>query len=762
MSLIDVQASQLDKPNRITDVKDVEYHVRWSKFALATSAYGPYSQFISKTKINKLFYRGKQWEIPEDVETFLKDDTNQSRNRIKVVNNVIRPMVEQFRGNANRLQLNASLKSISQRSITRKEMALREQMFNFDLAFEVPEFAELMKEKFNLGETAGQTEEIFINHYRDAYVHEMNKLMDYIEDYNKLQDMQIKCAEDLALSGLVVVEGFEHGGHIVYENVEPEEFFFDNSAKKYDLSDSDFMGRAHFMLPTNIYERHQPASKDVEAIERYVSIMAGANPSNIFAQYASGGSVSRETTYSDGGVKVPVYRVFWRDTERLEKGYVMSEFGEPKLVNVNYRGVNNDQEPEYTDADLVEPPTNKRNKRIFKGKKKTFLYNDILRYCIFIPSEVLANAETNPSKKKEVRDIVLDYGIYEWQEVELDSPSNVKFPFKCQTWGYVDGEILSPVDDAISPQRFINRILSAAESQINMSGGSGPVFDMDTVDPQDAMDGTLDRNIKQGKAVTIRTKGRGVPNSIGSYDNTPSAGTYKMFELIPLMRDIIQSSTGVNEPLQGQSTGSDQLVGVTELLIQRGSLMQEPFYKALERLFVDIHQMSATVGKKIYIENGLNLVVAVGNSGAEVIKLSGDMLNEHFRAFVKRDNTDATLQQQADQQLMTFLQLGLIDETVFANLYGRSKPDDVLNGLRQFVAVKKLAQRKAEQEQAAAQEEMMIQQEADMQVADQMQREQRQQDADLEREKMSTKANAEIDKAIINKLGDINKAGNMQ
>ena len=221
----------------------------------------------------------------------------------------------------------------------------------------------------------------------------------------------------------------------------------------------------------------------------------------------------------------------------------------------------------YTEDDLIEPPDTPLNNKLFKGKKKRSAFFDVLRYCVYIPQGAIGNPEGNES---EAQDIVLDYGMHIHQETEWGDLYNVKFPFKCFTWGYVDGEIMSPVDDAINPQRLVNRILSAAESQINNAGGTNVVVDRDSIDAEDGEE-KLYADVAQGKPLTIRTKGRGVPNSLGVYDATPKQGTYNLFNIIPVMEQIIQKTTGVNEGLKGESTGSDQLVGVTQLLIQIGS-----------------------------------------------------------------------------------------------------------------------------------------------------------------------------------------------
>lgn len=759
MSNFSIDASRFDRPNRITtpesDKNTPEYHVRQAKFAISTNSISLRSDFLRRVKINKAFYRGgdNQWIFDEDIEAFLKDDTNQERNRIKVVNNVIRPIISQFKGNANRLELNAAVEIISETSQSRMMSALSERIFKYKETMDAsPVFRESLKDKFNVGDTEQETEEIFMNEYVDEFVDQGNKLINYIERINRIDQYKIKLAEDIALSGLGVMYGCEKRGHLKFEPIEPEDFIYDSSARRYDLSDSDFQGMVKMMLPTDIYEAYNLTAAQCEVIENYVNnIGTAANHlvqnDNVFSSYGR---------RNVSGLQVSVFKIYFKDVQKEEWGYVVNEYGYKHLVKINfiYPG---EKEVRYTDADLVEPPMNNKTKKLFKGKNKVNTYNEILRYCYFIPSEYLASVEPNEEKRKKISDIVLDYGIYDYQETTLEDPSDVKFPFKSFTWGYVDGEIISPVDDAISPQRFINRILSVTESNINNSGGSNTIIDLDALDPDDVEDGTVSRDIKQGKPIYIRSKGRGVPNMVGKYDNTPSEGIYKMFDIIPAMKEVIQSTTGVNEPLQGgaQQGGGTQLVGVTELLIQRGSLMQEPFYKAIEEIYIQMYDMMVTVGKMIYLENERVLSNIVGDKGAQVFKLSKGIINEDLRAFVKRENSDEMLKSQANQMLQVFLEQGLIDEKVFANLYGRSIPTDVTRELRKFTAAKIAAERQAEKRAEQQQEQMAIEQDANMAMAydSEVEAQQRQVTADLAKEKMKgmNRENEMITKAVLEK-----------
>jgi len=689
-------SAQPNKPNRLDSERypdkdsNKDYHLDYAKWAVGSAQTTEYFRWLASIKVNKEFYKGDQWVMKEDIEAFLKDSTGQEANRIKIVHNIIRPMVEQYRGNASILKVNATAKSISKLSVNRRETDLSRKIFDTQLANEFAGLGEIMrKNDKSIGKNEEETTQIFENLYVDLYVSQMNSLLKYVKNLNKFDRNQIKYAQNLALTGLVVSEAFEHGGHLRFRAVESEDFIWDTDARELDLSDAAFMGYVNPMDVSTVGEKWQITPRQMESLENYVS---SAADSNVYTDTAN--------TRKHKNSRVPVYKVFWRDTMRKEYGYVLDDYDYPYLTRINYTHPG-EEEPRYTDADLIEPPKSPKNKKLFKGKKKRMMYVDYIRFCTFIPGEVVGKAQEDDGTEPENFDIVLDYGIDAYQETELLDLGNVKFPLKCQTWGYVDGEVFSPVDDAINPQRFINRVMSVTEQLINNSGGSGPVIDEDAIAPG-TKDQTL-RDMKEGRPVTVRTRGKGVPNTVGYYDMTPKAGVYNMFNIIPILKQNVQDTTGVNEALRGESTGSDQLVGVTELLIQRGSLMQEPFYNAITDLYVQKFQYAATCGKRMYIDNERELAIITGDEGVDILTMSKDLRNEDFRVFVSRENDDAVLKSQANQMLMLFLEQQLIDDKVFANLYNRSTPDEVTMALRSQAGLRAEAARRAAEENQQAQ-----------------------------------------------------------
>jgi hypothetical protein len=677
------------RPSILENNKDQEYHLKFGRFCVGQANNLYQNEFVEKVRLNKNFYKGNQWILQEDTESFFKDETNQNRNRIKVVRNLIRPMVEQYRGNAIRMSINFDVKSVSPHAINRREQHLAEQLWYSKIANEEGNpFGEDLKKKKAIGDSDAETEAIFSNLYVDRYVNTMNDLLKYISERNEFSNTQMPLAENLALTGLGVKKTFEYGGHQEFYVVQSENFFFDRSAKRYDLKDAGFMGEVVYMEASEIYEAYPDLTDDQRrAIQSY----ADQYRKMVFQTGITGTANHQNTQYSNSG-KVPVFQVYWKDGETYEYGYVKDEYGYDYFTRINFVYPGEDK-PRYTDKDLIENKS-QRAQKILNGKMKRKLYVDVMRTCHFIPQEIVTSS--SDLAVKNLPDIVLDYGIAPYQEANNIEFNSVEYPYKCYCWGYVDGEILSPVDDAISPQRFINRIMSITENQLNNSRGSGTVIDDSMVMNKEE----VLNSINQSKPIFINAKGRGIQNAIGAYDTTVKQGTMVLFNIMDAMKNSLQEITGVNEALKGESTGSDQLVGVTQLLIQRGSLMQEPFYHAITRIEEQCYQSMCTIGKRIYCDSERNLAIAVGDEGVRTIRISRDMLPEDFRCFIKRENSEEMLINAGNQMLSAFLQMQIIDQKQYANLYGRSTPDYIAYAIRENAKQKEELARMQAKEQA--------------------------------------------------------------
>jgi hypothetical protein len=173
------------------------------------------------------------------------------------------------------------------------------------------------------------------------------------------------------------------------------------------------------------------------------------------------------------------------------------------------------------------------------------------------------------------------------------------------------------------------------------------------------------------------------------------------------MRDSMQRITGVNEFMQGTSGGNRDLVGTTQMAIQRGTLMQEPFYFSLSKVLLQAYQSIVSQGKRIYADSRRKISMITGDEGAECIIITQDMKAEDFRVFIKRTGSSDQAKTAANQTLMQMVSAGMIDQITFANYFNRSDMDDVGKALREYQAKVIEAQRLQQKQQAQMAEQVM-------------------------------------------------------
>ena len=621
------------------------------------------------------------------------DESGDIRNRIKVTQNLVRPIVEQYVGNAIRMDFNAKAIGVSDFVVNRREEALDHLKLVHKTIALAPNTKDYFENQYPIGDSFEETKELFKNSFVDDYEKTLNRLMKYISEKNNFEEKKVLCAKHLAISGMGILKSYERDMEQYWDVIDPVYYFFDKGAKRPDLKDAEFMGEYSFMLPTDVFEMHQNLTVDeINAIENF---------SNNGAPGGGVGTGSIGSVLGVGSNRIPVYEVYWKDVEIESYGYIEDEYG------YEYFTVIDDTVGE---GDLITP-SSEMGVKIMQGQLTKQLFVDVLRYAKFIPGEIIGAPDGN--------EIVLEYGKVPYQETDGMSPSNVEFPYKVYCWNYNNGEVTSPIDDIIDPQRFTNRLLSVAEAHVNNSRGSGTIIDADTVDPQGGEEEIL-RNMNLNKPVFINAKGN-VNNSVGQYSSVMGGDVQKLFGVAEAMKGVIQSITGVNEAMTGTGGGYREAVGVREMQIQRGSLMQEPFYFALSRVLLQSYQSMCTQGKRIYADNPRMLSIATGDEGVQRIEVTQEMKNEDFRVFIKRSSSDQDQRNAANELMFTLLQTGMIDQSVFAELFGKADTEDVGRALRQHQAEIARAQKMAQQQQAEQQQQMAQQQaEQQQQINDQM------------------------------------------
>ncbi len=120
-------ASGQNKPNRVETPeidKGEDYSIKYARWVIGSGSSQLHQDYLASYKVNNNFYQNKQWLLGEDLEAFFKDESGQDRNRLKVTRNYIQPMVETYRGNAERMSFNMKVANLSPLAKSRRDKGL--------------------------------------------------------------------------------------------------------------------------------------------------------------------------------------------------------------------------------------------------------------------------------------------------------------------------------------------------------------------------------------------------------------------------------------------------------------------------------------------------------------------------------------------------------------------------------------------------------------------------------------------------------------
>ena len=319
-----------DRPDRTAiSTKEIEYHLQYGRYSVGAGFNSKHSDWQMMCFIIRQFWLGNQWIMQEDLEAFLRDESKQSTNRIKTIKNYIKPIVEQYRGNATILDITPNAECTSTKAINRREEKLQEMLFYTKVAQQAnPQFKQALKSKLPIGDTEEETEAMFNNLFVDGFTNAMNEYLRYVGKENKFKQKQPELALDIAMTGMAVKKYFVHNGDFRFKRITPERFFWDRNAIEYDLTDAEFMGEYDYMLPTEIFERWNSLTDgEMKAIEDAARLLL-PNTSN----FSNSNSV-----FGNGNGRVPVFTCYWKDYEKYEYGYVLDEYGYPYLTQINQK-----------------------------------------------------------------------------------------------------------------------------------------------------------------------------------------------------------------------------------------------------------------------------------------------------------------------------------------------------------------------------------------------------------------------------------------
>lgn len=672
------------RPNRLSKRKDKKYHIDYCNHIIENIDTNFFFRLKEKYFVNTAFYKGDQWLFYEDLDSFLMDESGDVRNRIKFVQNIVRPIVEFYRGSITRMDMSAKAYSRSTLSQTRKLAALQKAKIVSKVAKEFPEMKEELQKKYFFGDNDDATENIINSLAKDRIVSNTSHIINYLSDINDIENLKTRLATTLPLAGICIAKEDEISGRQIFDEVNVNNFFFDTSAERPDLKDAEFMGEARMVSISSIVEMHPSLNKStISALERSARIQS--------YRYGFHNDTFVDRDYYDA---VPVYEVHWKDFDVDSFSGVIDELGFPRLVRTSEIGNRKLMTKEELKSFASE---NQWIEKTLKFNQNVEIVTCVPRFCIMIPSMYCEGIE---------EDIILDYGIREHTIKYESGERYIDWKYKVYTWSYVNGEILSPIDDLISPQRFINRMISMTESHINNTRGSGILYSEDIIDEEGGEEEIL-RSMNLGKP--IRVSSSNLNNSVVPYGNQIGSGTFELFNLAKSMKQFAESVIGGGESLMGQGGAYRASATIYQQNLNQGTTMQEPVFFAVASVMIQVFKSMANRGRRILSANSSVLNIAVGDNDSKTIYLSSSDNFEEIGISIERSNNPIQERQAANEQLLFMLKNQLISQLIFAKYYDKCTVSEIGMILREDISLKIQAEReKAKAEQDSQQKQLQI------------------------------------------------------
>ena len=668
-------------PDRLVSAgeKGEEYCVRMSRALVGNVDVSVINQFRQDYWKNGVMTFGEQWINEEDINAFLNNE-GRSTGRTDVMFNVMRQVLEKFRGTAAKMKFNVTAKPITPRVKTRRDIAWGKALLMHGVAKASPALRGGVSKIHPVGDTEAETYEMFDSTWQDALSVGMNQFLPVVAsicEFDRWNEQQI---QDLVLSGACVEHLTTHGQHMKREHIEPGRWVWDTNAKEPDLSDSSHMTVEKPLDPMTIFERFNPSKEDKEIIEA-----SARNAFGTGATFFNNQSFLQTNNNAWKGIGVTVLSTYWRDGSYCQYGFVNDEMGEPQRVMVNYiePDAPKGTKPKYTDDDLLpleDIPEWARGE--FVNSNKITCWNEVMRYCQWIPWEYLCAGKQNQWRgSKNIGDIVLAHGYYPLQEYDSLDTSSIRFPIKAVTHAMFEGRIIALMTDLRSPQILLNQSLSVMKARMAMSGGNAVWFDesmlVGTTKPEDAP-----HVQKTGGVGFLDSGGRGISNAIQQTDTGVNNTTMAGFQTVDNLRNMVQRMGNAGDAVIGQAQG--ELVGSQELNINAANTLDFPVYKALADLHYQLYQHGATAGVQWYLDHRDVLFDLVDSETVRVMMMSEDIPYERWRVTIVPSESPEVEAEKMNALMMNLLVAGLLDRARVADLWWRGTKESVAKAMRDY------------------------------------------------------------------------------
>jgi hypothetical protein len=493
----------------------------------------------------------------------------------------------------------------------------------------------------------------------------MEYALRFLAKKHKWNYTRLAAYRDLMIQGRLFYKVEIVDGLPFIRRIDPRLMLFDVNATDDFLSDSSYFGEIRYMPMADVASKYSLTEEEVKTVYgefgdyRRTQSVGPASVGNSVSFSANGSNLEYFRTEGNE-LRVLVMSGVWMDQETIKHRETVDNYGGEHLKEVS------------DTASSGKLTTN----TIAQWRKATIIGAELVK----------------------------DWGVLENSVRANDALAESSCPYKALIPSYMNQRSVSKVDQIKGLQNVKDMALYNLQLEMTTAGRKGFIYDVSQL-PENWDIHTTMKYLKTAGIAFIDSNKSGIPsthNQFQKIDQTISDGVVHYMNIARLMDEQMDAITGINEARQGQISGANQGLGVTQSALIQSNMAT----KVYEELFRIVNEMALNHQAglvKLSFAGNEKYAPIIGDVGINFLEQTVDLELDDFGVFM--EETPPLL-----DDLVSFREIvkaamsaGQLD---FVNGVKLLTEKDIIVGIERFEAVT----RRKEKEAAAANQQAMAQQ----------------------------------------------------
>lgn len=518
----------------------------------------------------------------------------------------------------------------------------------------------------NLPETEDELEDYLTHDWKDVSERVMTAALKFLIKKYKWQATRLSLFRDLLISGRCFVKTSIIDGLPRYKKIDPRYMIIDTSATDDFLTDATYFGHVEYMPLAEAVQVFQLTEKEIEEIKTGGD--SNGNLMNPIVTHSKiGDSSLGYVTGTGDDLKVMVFSGEFQDHKKLKRRKSVDKYGTEhfKKVKDSAKG-----------DDIV-------SKEVKVWRKGTLIGGKVMR----------------------------DWGVKENMPSSVDDIYETKSSYNALCHNFINARTISKVQLMEGLQDSKNMALYNMQLALNRAGSKGFTYDISMLPDGWNIEDAL-YYLKTAGIAIVNSKQNGIHipgQPLSEFDLTISQTLSQYIAVSQMFDKEMEEITGVNGARTGVIESANQAVGVTQAAIASSQLSTETLHEAFREFSQNVMNDMAGLVKISWTEKEVYAPI-IGDVGVDFINQDIDLALHDYGTFVEMTPPLFNDKQQFTNMINNALNAQKIEIEDALDLIRENDPDLGIRRLKR--AINKRERDRQQAQQAAEQQQIIVQQQA--------------------------------------------------